>query len=111
MEIILLLLIFFIFFPLLKVIYAVWKSVRVFKQAYDQQSDNFGKQQSGNRKQPQQKTRDSRKKRIIDFFKKSSEDADFVEIKGDRNPTSADDTTTSGSSKPHISDAQYEDIK
>lgn len=114
MEILLILFIIFIVFPLVRVLFSVGKTVHTFRKAYKEQTDAFRQaQQSHTGSQTaSQKPRDSKKRRAIDLFKKSSEDAEYVEIKGERSPQPDIDTTSSSSSaKPRVSDAQFEDIK
>ncbi len=107
MEILLLLLIIFIFFPLLRVIFAVGKTAHSFKKAYDRQAKQYRQAQQQHTETEEKK---GRKERLRTFFKKASEDVEFEEIKAERNTATADiNTASSGESR--ISDAHYEDIK
>lgn len=118
MEILLILFIIFIVFPLVRVLFSVGKTVHTFRKTYKEQTDAFRQAQQradqsyADSQTTSKKTRDSKKRRAIDFFKKSSEDAEYVEIKGERSPQPDIDTKSSSSSaKPRVSDAQFEDIK
>lgn len=107
MEILLLLLIIFVFYPLFKVIFTVGKTAHTFKKAYDQQTKQHEKAQQ---QQAETAEKNGRKERLRTFFKKASQDVEFEEIKTERNTGSVADTDTSVS-EPRVSDAHYEDIK
>lgn len=111
MELLLLLLIIFVFFPLFKVIFAVGKTAHTFKKAYDQQTKQYAK---AKQEQTENAEKNGRKERMRSFFKRTSEDVEFEEIKTDRTAkqTSVNRQTTSGNSsaKPGISDAHFEDV-
>lgn len=117
MEILLILFIIFIVFPLVKILFSVGKTMHTFRKAYKEQTDAFrqaqqrGGQSSADTRQTSHTSHDRKKRRIIDFFKRSSEDAEYVEIKGDRTPRQDDTADTPHSTgKPRVSDAQFEDI-
>lgn len=107
MEILLILLIIFVFFPLLKFFFAVGKTAHTFKQAYNQQAQQ---QQKAQQQQAETSKKDGRKERLRHFFRKASEDVDFEEIKTDRNTNPTTDTS-SAPREPNVSDAHFEDVK
>ena len=84
MEILLILLIVFVFYPLLKVFFAVGKTAHTFKKAYDQQAKQHAKAQQ---QHTENVKKNDQKERIRTFFKKNSEDVEFEEIKADRTTT------------------------
>lgn len=110
MELLLLLLIFFVLFPLLKVLFSVGRTVHTFKKAFNQQSQQY---HEAKQQQAQQTEKGSRKERARAYFKNASEDAEFEEIKADRKvPNDAGRSTDGNSSDDsRITDAQYEDVK
>lgn len=111
MEILLLLLIIFVFYPLFKMIFTVGKTAHTFKKAYDQQTKQQEKTQQ---QQAETAEKNGRKERLRKFFRKTSEDVEFEEIKTERNTeksTIDTDSYISGANEPRVSDARYEDIK
>lgn len=116
MNLLLFLFIIFILFPLIRILFGVWKSVHQVKKAFRQQQEAFGQYQQQNRRnqEAQQQSTDSepdRKKRAIEFLKNKSEDAEFEVISDERKPSNIDESSSRNSSKPFFTDAQYEDVK
>lgn len=81
MDILILLLIIFIFFPLFRIIFTVGKTAHTFKKAYDQQTKQYTKAKE---QQAEDTKKNDRKERLRTFFKKTSEDVEFEEIKTER---------------------------
>jgi predicted Holliday junction resolvase-like endonuclease len=117
MNLLLLLFIIFILFPLIRILFGVGKTVHQVKKAFRQQQDAFGQyqhQQSRNQETQQQssgKAEPNLKKRAIEFLKNKSEDAEFEVISEERKPSNIDENSSKKSSKPYYTDAQYEDVK
>lgn len=85
MNILILLLIIFVLFPLFRIIFTVGKTAHTFKKAYDQQTKQYAKAKE---QQAEDTKKNDRKERLRTFFKKTSEDVEFEEIKTDRSPSS-----------------------
>lgn len=107
MELIVLLLIIFIFFPLFKFFFAVGKTAHTFKKAYDQQSKQYKKTQEQN---VHEVKKNNRKERARAYYKGAGEDVEFEEIKTERKVKPTEENHNS-SNEPHITDAHYEEIK
>lgn len=107
MELLIILLICFVFFPLFKFFFTIGKTAHTFKKAYDQQAEQYKKAQE---QHSQESKKSSRKERARAYFKDSGEDVEFEEIKTERNvkPTVSSETS---SKESQITDAQYEDVK
>lgn len=111
MKILLFLLIIFILFPLLRVVYTIWRSVRQVKKAFSQQQQQYQQTQKTSHRQASKEESNQKKRRAIEFLKNKSEDAEYEEIPGKRKSTATDDDREPASSRPHYTDAHYEDVK
>ena len=111
MKILLLLFIVFILFPIIRFAFNVWRSVRTVKKAFRQQYEQQyqSQQQDDYQSDPIDQ---QRKKRAIEYLKKTSEDAEFETISSPRTTSSQSSSqSSSSSSAPRYTDAQFEDIK
>ena len=114
MKILLLLFIVFILFPIIRFAFNVWRSVRTvkkaFRQQYEQQQQQYQSQQQDDYQSDP--IDQQRKKRAIEYLKKTSEDAEFETISSPRTTSSQSSSqSSSSSSAPRYTDAQFEDIK
>lgn len=108
MEILLILFIVFIVIPLLRILFSVGRTVHSVKKEFNRQSQQY----SNTRKQQEQKReKTSRKERARAYFKETSEDVEFEEIKTERNVSGTNVQGKPQSADTHITDAPYEDIK
>ena len=108
MELLILLLVIFVFFPLFKVFFAVGKTAHTFKKAYDQQAKQYKKAQEQN---VQETKKNNRKERVRAYYKEAGEDVEFEEIKTDRRTQQTEATNDTTNNEPHVTDANYEEIK
>lgn len=108
MELLILLLVIFVFFPLFKVFFAVGKTAHTFKKAYDQQAKQYKKAQE---QKVQEKKKNHHKERVRAYYKEAGEDVEFEEVKIDRKTQPTEASNNTSSNEPHITDANYEEIK
>lgn len=108
MELLILLLVIFVFFPLFKIFFAVGKTAHTFKKAYNQQAKQYKKAQEQN---VQETKKNNRKERVRAYYKEAGEDVEFEEIKTDRRTKFSENENNPTNNSSHITDANYEEIK